>query len=205
MGTRDQDARGKCVMEGEHHVDIPIDVEHFLGSILGKRSHGSAGCHQVNVWKNYCKKLIEHLEKYVSANVVTDRFHREAIERSTNKMKEAVDSNSREPLLVAGLFELCLLLLGGVPNHWNRERINRPEYFLLNEFRSLHYSHSHEQKARMVLTHYIRPLLRQSSQDPKVNQLRGRYRRFCERKGPYADFVESFRKEYPNEYLNLFG
>src|SRR6266487_4374854 len=104
-------------------IDAELDVEHILSFMFGKQStHGLAGTlDDQQTWKRYCKKLTNHLGKYIEANVITDRDHQQRLQDMLSQLKQAVrePTGNREPLLVASLVQLCLLLLGDIPNHWD--------------------------------------------------------------------------------------
>lgn len=193
-------------MKDKSLITIPIEVEHFLSFMFGKDStHGLTGHHPEIVWKRYCTKLTVHLEKYINKNVITDKVHGRNIQLAIDDMKGGVNSIAREPLLVAALCRLCLLLLGEMPDHWEKKTINRPEHFMLDQFRSLQYCQSAEQKAKLIIATYVEPQLSREPRNEDADRLWNEYTRVYNRKGKHAEFVDYFRKTYPNEYLSLFG
>jgi hypothetical protein len=179
------------------------DIEALLSFICGKHSmHSVAGSLAADGkdWKKHSRKLLHHLEQYISANLITDRAHREDIHNTINQIKQGVDLRTqvREPYLVAFLVKLCLLLLGKMPNHWNKKAVNHHEHFLLDQYRSLHYSQSYKQRAALILD-----ALRKQGQAEFGNEAHRKYSqaRNTER---YHEFVEWYQQVNPSKYAKLF-
>jgi hypothetical protein len=152
--------------------------------------------------------LVEHLERYVRANVVTDGGHHSALEQAIRGLRHAVDApeGERESELVTSFADLCLLLLGDRPDHWwRRGSVNHPKYFLLSQHRSVHYSQTPAQVARVIRTRYVSPKMKGSPDvASEVKSLHSAYWRHRRRHSD-ADFVAQFRRMYPQEYMKLFG
>lgn len=192
------------------------EIESFLSFLFGKWSTHLPQEISLKSWKKYCKKLIDHLDQYISANVVTDLPHQKAIDAALEKGKRAVtSSNAREPMLVASLAELCFLLLGDRPNHWNRRRVNRPEHFMLDTFRTVNYSRSPKQRANWIIKQYFERRLTEERQlaavkpgykgeAEKIHRLLDKYYDRYDRPKKHAEFVRWFRGAYPKEYRQLF-
>jgi hypothetical protein len=181
-------------------------VEFFLSFVLGTSStHGVGACLDDVEWRRYCKRLTCELEKYIATNVVTDRDHDGQIRTAISKLKRAtrpgLDPRLRERILVVALLELSLLLLGDLPNHRKRKKINRPEHYLLNKYRSLHYSQMADQKAKL-LGKFYEPFAVES---PVKTRIWNEYDLSRRQIGGSARFVEWFHKNYPAEYEKLLG
>lgn len=188
------------------HVGISIHAEYFFSFLQGKRgTHGLAGWHGIVSWRRLCRRLIEHLERYVRANVVTDRIHHAALEEAIEGLRRAVDApeGERESELVTSFAYLCLLLLGDKPDHWERRgSVNRPEYYLLSQHRSVHYSQTPAQIARMIWTQCVYPKWMANRESAELKKLDSTYWSH-RRRHRDAEFVAWFRRLYPQEYLKL--
>jgi hypothetical protein len=149
---------------------------------------------------------VRHFRKYIAANLNTDRCHQEEIQRAVNKIAAAIDESDREPKVVIALCELCLLLLGDFPNHWDKAVVDdRPAHFKLNRHRTLSYSQTAIQRAHVIRDKVISPaLLSKSARDRAdaerlLNKLKiSADKRYC------ADFVEAFCRTHPRKYVDLF-
>ena len=176
--------------------------------VLGQSLHGTAGFSRTGEWRGYCTRLFDHLQRYVETNLVTDALHREQIQHALQSLKGAVRQPEREALLVTGLVRLCFLLLGDAPNHWRKKVVNRPDYFALDRFRSIHYAQSPEQRARMIWRTAVYPRIEKARQagpdDPDAERWHSLYHRL-DRGGRHAEFIEAFRRECATEYVKLFG
>lgn len=102
-------------------------------------------------WVKECTRLLDHLERYVDANVITDNHHRRDIDLAFWSLRQALNEKvSRESSLVANLVWLILVLLGDRPRHGDRTRVNHPSHFSLRRFRTVWYSQSPKQKAELI-------------------------------------------------------
>ena len=187
-------------------IYIPIEVEHFLSIVLGKRStHGLTGFHQRSIWIKTLKRLFKHFEKYVEANFLSDTLHEHQLHNSLVKLKGSIKPGASEVEITAILFELCFLLLGNIPDHWRKKTINRPEYFVLDRFRTLHYSQSPKQKAELIIKTYIEPeLTRNDKRGENAESIWLKYLRFHNKQHRHAEFVRWFKENYKNQYEELF-
>ena len=142
--------------------------------------------------------------KYVDANVVTDQSHYERIHAAIDELNKAIGVRVDEVRLIAALFKLCLVLLGGVPNHWDKKSINQPKYYLLDHFRTLHYSQSAKQKSELIYQRFIFPLWTSKSNTEEAHLLLGTYHEHNRRK-QHSKFVDWFRQTHPEDYVSLFA
>jgi hypothetical protein len=183
--------------------DPKLQVEHFLSQMFGKTStHGLAAALEANdrVWRQYCKKLMDNLERYVTANVLTDKQHWRQITENLASLKSSLrlPADTREPYLVSGLVGLCLLLLGGLPDHWAKKRVGARHHFPLDQCRSLHYTQSASQRHHMIRTE-----LQKKGALPIVSEVNTQSSA-ARRSGQYHQFLEWFKTTHPREYSDLF-
>lgn len=183
-------------------VTIPIEVEYFFSFMFGKQStHGLAGHYSIGEWNRLCKRLMEHLEKYIAANVETDRAHLRMIKQRLDSMEKALTPrarHSREPLLLRALSELILLLLGDMPDHWDKKTVNRPEYYRLDHRRRLQYYQSRQQKINLIL------FACRNYQETRLNDDENKQIRIQARKLKGADFLDWFRVNHRETYGKIF-
>jgi hypothetical protein len=183
-------------------VVIPLYIEHLISSICGSRyGHGLVGGKRIKDWREICRKLVKYLERYIDANLDTDKLHRSWIDNQIAQLKKALTSKvglEREPRLVGALLEICLLLLGDTPNHYWKKVMNRPEYFRLQGVRSAHYHQSPIQKVVLVLRQADHGALEGVKRE-EAWQLRAKVRQLKSR-----EFLNWFQTEYPKDYQKLF-
>lgn len=137
------------------HVVIPLEVEHGFTQILGDAStHGLVGIRTLTRWRQLGRRLVSSLEKFLDTNVETDSLHQEQLSVQIRLMREALDEKvgrEREPRLVMALVKICLLLMGSEPEHFFRRVVNRPEHYLLNEYRTVCFTQTGRQKVNLIL------------------------------------------------------
>jgi hypothetical protein len=190
----------------DRDIGVSLGAEYFFSFLLGKRgTHGLAGWEDTTSWRHLCHKLVTQIDRYIAANIVTDRSHHTALAQAIQALHGAVDNggSDRESELVTRFARLCLLLIGDVPNHWDRRAVNLQEYYLLSERRSVHFSQTPAQIARVIWEQY---LAKRDTVLPEADasRLEQTYRRHRAQRSD-ARFVAMFRQEYPQEYLKLFG
>lgn len=186
-----------------------LDTEHFLSFLFGKQStHGLAnGLLDEGTWRRYRRKVLRELRRYIDANVVcTDAIHRQRIDIALTKIEEAEGIGEpllREQAFVAGLVELCLVLLGGMPNHWERRVVNKAHHRRLDRQRTLTYAQSPEQRAHLIFdacqSGFLPGMDRGAAPD-----VWDRYWAGVRQKDP-AGFVRWFRRTHPERFAALVG
>jgi len=189
-------------------VSIPLEVEHFLASVFGGGTTGRAvvGHNREKEWKKWCRRLVGRLRKYLDANLVTDRTHRELIHEVIEEIEKAIRKPDceREPRIVCGLVSLLFLILGDLPGHWFRKRAGRPRDFKLDRFRTLRYCQSPQQRSLLLFHTFVRPAL-----DGKADRtIAERWEKLfwrCSKRNAHGEFVQQFRTERGREFLDLFG
>ena len=188
------------------HVGITIEVEHALSSLLGKQStHSLTGWILKSHWRRICKRLLDHLERYLKANVTTsDRKHIERIQAVFGDIRQSVRLSTPEPSSFVHMVRLCLLLLGGEPGHWGRRAINHSTHYRLDALRSVTYSQTPKQKANAIWTYCINRGMPYKTGTEDHRRLVDKYFE-CLRFAQYKEFVDWFRDSHPNLYLNVFG
>src|SRR5438105_2691331 len=110
----------------ERNIGVSVGVESFFSSLFGERQHGIRPPWQrKTTWRRVCRRLVDHLARYIRQNVVTDRTHRGDLERAIRSLDRAVDAGAsrrrarhptlpeadRESEIVTSFAALCLVLL----------------------------------------------------------------------------------------------
>ncbi len=97
--------------------------------------------------------------------------------------------------------ELCLVLLGEMPNHWDRRVVNKAHHRRLDRQRTLTYAQSPEQRAHLIFdacrSGFLPGMDRHAA--PEVWD---RYWAGVRQKDP-AGFVRWFRATYPEKFASL--
>ena len=91
-------------------------------------------------------------------------------------------------------------LLGGAPNHWEQKVVNKSKHSALNQHRSLHYSQSMEQRARLIASACDRLPLPHGLSAHAAKSAKKRYWRSIYARRQHAEFVTWFRSEFPEAY-----
>ena len=186
-----------------------LSTENFLSFLFGKTStHGLANA---LLDEPECSRrrsrILRELATYVRTNVqVTDARQRDRLDVAilmTQGIGEVENQLLREQAIVTSLVRLCLELLGGMPNHWDRKVVNKPHHRMIDRHRTLHYSQSVEQRAHLIFDAcqggFLQGLDRRNA--PAIWQEYWS----CVRTRRFSDFVDWFRSKYPVEFISLFA
>ena len=181
------------------YISFPIEEEHFFSDLFGKQStHGLADSVSKETWKAYRTKLVTHLQRYIEANVpFSDNSHRREAEFAFGRLQAALRSQ-QDHLVVIGLIRICMVLMGGRPNHWHLRRVNNQKHFVLDRYRSVSITQSPKQKARLILDKFAFASARNKEMTESFD---------LEVKPPFAPqkIIEWLRENYPEDYLEMFA
>jgi len=193
--------------EQRHRVSITLEVEELFAAMFGERAaHCVAGNGPAREWQKWCKKLSKELRKYVDANLYTDREHRECIRAVLDEINSSAHKPQaeREPLMVAGLSRLVLLLLGDLPNHHSHQKGERWN-FRLSRFRRLTYSRSAAQESHLLYRSLVEPYVQERSERGEEARRWEKLYDRCRNCEGFRGFIARFRKQRGPEYFGLFS
>ncbi len=186
-----------------------LDTEHFLSFLFGKEStHGLAnGLLDEGTWRRYRRKVLSELRRYIDTNVVsTDALQQQRIDIALKKIEEAEGIGQpllREQAFVTGLVELCLVLLGAMPDHWERRVVNKAHHRRLDRQRTLMYAQSPEQRAHLIFDACQNGFLPGMDRHAE-SEIWDRYWAAVRQKDP-AGFVRWFRTTHSESFASLVG
>ena len=185
----------------DKEVTVSYDFEHLLSNLFGKnRYHGFVGTHKVARWKGELTKVVRAIQRTVKINVDTDDFHRRDIvdccERTIPSLKAAQTSNEVNTVMIEFAIKTIFMLLGHLPDNWDKKSISNPKLWRLDTFRKLAYIRTPEQRANLVLS--LTDRYGYSDRLPKWRDLL--LKRHTEFKGDPVKFLEWFKQNYRDVY-----
>jgi len=193
-------------MKNDTTVYIPIASEHFLSFLLGTwKTHGLVGNTRRTIWLKYLHRVAAHLCRYFAENIVTDKKHEDSLISALDKLQKSIKANSPEPEIECALIELCLLLLGRMPNHYRKRKFSQRSDFQLDRFRTIHYSQSYRQRAELIVATFIEPNLSKQNREGDLAEKEWlQYLRKYKKYGRFKEFVLEYRSANPDNYAILF-
>ena len=186
-------------------IYVNIDIENLLSSLFGKVNyHGDTGIMTTSVWKQRLIKIIGSIEKSILYNVNSDTFHKDKLnlycEKAKDEIKKSTNINQLNTETIYCLVKIIFYLLGDMPDNWDLKTTNKINHWKLDEYRTLYYTQSQEQKANLILN-----LSMNSAYDnilPEYSELSKK--RFYEFNKNDTKFIEWFKETYPTVYMEIF-
>ncbi len=184
----------------QQHVDISIWAEVFLMRLLGRPMLYIHGSRNIKTWKRILLRLASAIDKAIKMNVETDGFHVLRLENFSKQLKKACQRKDlSQPEIVLPLVGIIFELLGGTPDYSERPRINRKHDYELFGLRTLEYRQTPYQKMRTILeASRQRPFYDYHRYDDLFEVYVSKFN------GKSDEFIQWYKKEYPEVYLQLF-
>jgi len=147
-------------------------------------------------------QVVDELYFYMDENIQTDELHHLMLLSGLFAAKESLKEEDFYLGYIEGITRFSLLLMGDYPDHRRRKGGRKnSEHYKLNLFRSVAFIQDREQKFRTVLAvdNTVFPKL---STNPclALDKFRDEYGT----KATHRDFLEWYRKKYPDDYAILF-
>lgn len=133
-------------------------------------------------------------------NVESDGLHTLRLKHFSEQLKQAASNKDfNQPEIVLLLVGIIFELLGGTPNYRERPRMNRKTDYLLFDLRSLEY--------RQISFQKMTTILEASRQQPfyDYHHYEDLFDVYMSKfNGKPNEFIQWYKKEYPDVYLQLF-
>ena len=193
-------------MSQREWVNVPISLEYLFSSLFGKaKYHGYVGAVSARTWKKDLAKTAKYISKAIELNARTDAFHRrellETCERLISHIEGAKTVDQANVAAVESLVRLVFMLLGDVPDHWNKKSPYRDSSWRLDAHRSHQFCQSSVQKVRLLIDLVDQRGCLKLDLGEYGSLLEAYVR--CSGGSP-DEFLEWFKREYPAAYCEVF-
>jgi hypothetical protein len=173
-------------------MTIPIEFEHFLSFLFGKkRFHGHSGHFPFSVWKKDLISIFKTLSRAVSINLDTDPAYAEEIagwcEHAIADIREAKSVDELNADTIRHLLRIIFMLLGDMPNNWHARQTSHRNVWTLDRFRKIGYLRT--------IRHRANKLIEMAEGRPRSEKLPTA----MHRDSPEG-FIEWYRKNRPDLY-----
>lgn len=182
---------------------VPASFQMQLARLFGAASaEASVESRTPTQWKKVLQKLLDELYRYVQANIETDELHWVMICTAFTAAHEALKQEVFWPGYVEGLIRLNLLVLGDYPDHRKRKTGKKKVgHYHLHQLRQIHYLQNQNQKFKVLLA-------AQASGYPELSvsplTALSEFRAEHGFDASYRDFMQWYKKAYPQDYSALF-
>ena len=187
-------------------IHVSLQFENMLSLLFGKDNHnGDIGNMRNPTWKKNLLKIIKAIEKGISQNVnYTDEYQRvelyNILEQLKSKISASKSINQTNHDTILGFTKIIFNILGRFPYNWDKKNTSKKELWKLNDFRTLGYTQNYTQKANLII--HVSEYANYNEGLPPKRELQKKL--YMELKGNDFEFVEWFKKSYPNVYLKIF-
>lgn len=182
-------------------VYVPIEVEHLLSVLFGKKHfHGHCGHLSLSTWKNDVLRINHAIRRAVELNLEGDDEHRDKIAEQcghlSDNLKTAKSADQANGIAIKHLTTLIFMLLGDMPNNWERRGTSHPDTWKLDRHRKVVYVRTTEQKANRIM---------ELASDPEFKHLEfSKTELWLKRRGKFRNnagaFVKWFRENFSDVY-----
>ena len=153
-------------------------------------------------WRKVLRAVLQEIRRYVAANLESDQLHELMLVSGIRAAEEALKEDDFWPGYVEGITRLMLILLGDYPDHRRRKYGRKKEdHYKLDRLRSVQWVQTPEQRFRTLFC--VGTVgFPELSADP-LEVLRS-FRDLFGYKPTHTDFLDWYRKCYPNDYAAIF-
>jgi len=154
-------------------------------------------------WKRILRKVLDEIDRYISANVDTDELHSVIICSGLCAAHEALKEEHFWPGYAEGITRVLLALLGDYPDHRRRRTgARRQHHYRLDLHRCVCYTQSVDQRFRTLLAAGVLNLPGLSRPPRKVwNE----FRSWSGTRAIQRQFLQWYKKEFPADYTAVFS
>lgn len=187
-------------------ISIPISFEFLLKTLFGNIVyHEFAREHKVYDWKTTILKMINAIRKSILVNLdITDDFHKnellELCHIAEGKIKESKAKDAINVAAIENLIKIIFVLMGKIPDNYDKRVVNRLEYWKLNRYRKLIYTQTKSQKLNLILS--LPNNLWYSDRFPEKLALFEKYRTYF--RGDVDKFIRWFKNKYKDISAEIF-
>jgi hypothetical protein len=147
-------------------------------------------------------QLVDELYFYMDENVQTDELHRLMLLSGLVAAKESLKEEDSYLGYIEGITRFSMLLMGDYPDHRKRKGGRKnSDYYKLNLLRSVTFVQDPEQMFRTILA-----VDNTGFPDLSVNPRFAleKFRDEFGTKATHRNFIEWYKKKYPDDYATLF-
>jgi hypothetical protein len=184
-------------------IIIPRAMQVLLSKLFGASSRkATANSLKEDQCRDVLAQVIDELYFYMDENIQTDKLHRLMLLSGLVAAKESLKEEDFYLGYIEGIIRFSLLSMGDYPDHRKRKGGRKnSEHYKLNLLRSVTFIQDHEQIFRTILA-VDNAGFPQLSVNPRLalDKFRDEYGT----KATHRDFVEWYRKNYPDDYATLF-
>jgi hypothetical protein len=182
---------------------IPEAMKIQLARLFGSLSKEAMAEKRTDTeWRKTLKSVLREIDRYIAQNVDTDELHLSMLLSGLASADESLKQETFWPGYAEGITRLVLTLLGDYPDHRGRKPGRKTEgHYRLDRFRTLHWIQTVDQRMNTLLAAYMVGFQKLSRPPREVlNDFR---QQFGFAPG-YREFLDWYRKTYPQDYAVLF-
>jgi hypothetical protein len=153
-------------------------------------------------WRRTLGAVLDELEGYIAANVDTDVVHQFMLAVTIDAARQALKEEDFWPGYVEAITRISLLLMGDYPDHRRRKKGRKDQdHYKLDRLRTVGWSQNPQQRKTTLwaASQLGFPRLSADTMD-RLRQFRDLYGY----RASDLEFLEWYRKTYPEDYAKVF-
>jgi hypothetical protein len=181
---------------------VPQGMRVQLARLFGADSRCARAERQTSAqWRHTLLRVLQELDRYVAANIVTDQLHMLMLHSGLYAAHESLNEEDFWPGYAEGITRVALVLMGDYPDHRRRKKGRKQgDHYSLSRERSVRYVQTWSQKLSTLVAAKPMGL---NLRTPPYDALREFRRQYGDKPG-YDEFFKWYRLKHPQDYAVVF-
>ena len=187
----------------KNRTPVPKSMSIQFQRLFGAESKDGTKTERTDAeWKRILKKCLDDLFKYMEANVSSDELHSIMLYSAFYAASESLKEDNFWPGYVEGITRLTLLLMGDYPDHRRKKGGKKKgNHYDLQRLRNIIYLQNPTQKLNTLIASYnIGGFKLSKNPRDALSEFRSQHAYSA----GYKEFINWYRKNYPEDYAAIF-
>ena len=187
-------------------VLIPIDYEYLLSNLFGKSNyHAISGNQDIEFLRRTFTKIFKSIKRSIELNIYSaDQILKDDLkvicENFIEDIKKTSNPDSLNIKMNTNLTKIIFLLIGRIPNNWNKRKTNFNKEWMLDRYRNVNFTSNYRQRTYLIIENF--GMHSNNNKNITINQLWDKLN--YDFHNDYFKFVNWFKENFFNIYKKLF-
>lgn len=141
-------------------ISIPIEYEYLLSFLFGKSNyHAITGTQDIKFLKKTFTNIFKSITRSINLNIYScDQTQKNELlsicDNALADIKKPANSEILNIRMITNLTKIVFLLIGQVPNNWEKRKTNFNKEWKLDKYRNINYTSNYQQMTFLILDNY---------------------------------------------------